>query len=116
MGMGNSFGPEFFSVAARMIQDGRAWLLDRTSERVSVVLLVVDGERIKIVWDGERKSVASLLVVSESDLSACDCGHRHCRSQHCAAFVVGDVEPRHCRCDHKCACGLCLRLGEALTE
>jgi len=104
---------EFCGAVRRIIELGKAWLLRKHSERVSVLLVAVDGQPIKIVWDKQRKEVASAVSVSAAELSPCDCGHRHCHASRCSRYVVGDVEPKPCRCDHKCRCGLCLSYDES---
>lgn len=88
----------------KIIQKGKGIFLRRDSIRVAVFAVRFEGMLLKVVYDSQRKTLASVLPMSEDELSLCGCDHKHCLTP-CGIMVAQDEV---CPCD-KCCCQECVK-------
>lgn len=88
----------------QMIQKGKAKFISRDSIRVSIFAVEFEGKLLKVVYDADRKTLASVLPMAKNELSVCGCDHKHCLTP-CGIRVEPDNEL--CPCD-KCCCDQCV--------
>lgn len=86
----------------KRIQKGDAIFLRRDSIRVAVFAIRFEGTLLKVVYDAQRKTLASVLPMTEAELSICGCGHKHCLTP-CGIKIASD---EICPCD-RCCCDEC---------
>ena len=86
----------------RLIKEGKAKFLRRDSIRVAVFAIEFENTLLKVVYDAQRKTLASILPMKASELSVCGCDHKHCLTP-CGIRISQD---ELCPCD-RCCCQEC---------
>lgn len=93
-----------------LIQQGRAKFINRDSLRVTIFAVQYQGKLLKVVYDGERKTLASVLPMSAAELSLCGCDHKHCLTP-CGIKIAPD---ELCPCD-RCCCDECRERHKSIS-
>ena len=88
----------------KLIQEGKATFLRRDSTRVSIFAIRFESKLLKVVYDSQRKTLASVLPMTEEELSVCGCNHKHCLSS-CGVKIS---ENEICPCG-RCCCAECFK-------
>ena len=88
----------------KIIQSGKATFLRRDSIRVAVFAVRYENKLMKVVYDSQRKTLASVLPMNEAELSVCGCNHKHCLTS-CAIKINED---EICPCG-RCCCEECFK-------
>jgi len=92
----------------KLIQRGKAKFMGRDSIRVAIFAVEFEGTLLKVVYDSERKTLASVLPMNKNELSLCGCDHKHCLTP-CGVTIGIDTDGSNelCPCD-KCCCDGCV--------
>jgi len=94
----------------KLIQRGKAKFINRDSLRVTIFAVEYEGKLLKVVYDGERKTLASVLPMSPAELSVCGCDHKHCLTP-CGIRIAPE---ELCPCD-RCCCDECRERHKSIS-